>query len=215
MLLHYSDADLPVYPLEVVLSPADMEARVGQLQSISFVRVVRTSGPDETLRQRLDRADEFFCRISNLCQIETIPYRWGLCPANEDIHLLPPPGDCALELDSNVQYMDPANNVDARYWDPILPKGFLLAAEVANITPHENGDMPRDAIDPFLEGEEAFLEEMRTLDASRAYMDFGPHQTIYGSQNWDPKAPSNAVWYADIEPLVGQSVNQLVRIGAR
>lgn len=192
MLLHYSGLELPVFDEGALIPPSQLEVTTPTIRDDSFVRYVRTSGPEESLKSQLNRADGFFKRIAKLCGIKIVPYKWGLCPSV----------DTVTSIHRGIAE-------DVRYRDPVIPAGFLLGAEVARITPHYRGDMPAYAIDLFLDGEERFLEELAHLGDTHAYDDFGPHQTMFGSQTWDDNKPQTGIWYVDIEPLAGKSLEHI------
>lgn len=179
-VLHHDGLELPVYDATEVKCLKTEYQDMAYSGLSTFVRFVRTSGPDETLRSRLKRAEWCFERIAKYCNIQIAPHTWGVC---EDTPEIP---------------------VDRRLTEKLLPSGYLLVAEVDII--HPNGEPPLDRVDAFNEGVVAYDLQVLKKTAN-AHRDLNLGQVVYGTnnrlaaKNTDQKPD---MWFVDIEPLVGQ-----------
>lgn len=174
-LVRHHGLDLPIYPAEEVLYNKEQYREADLHGKPTFVRTVRTSGPPETLAERLSRADWCFQQLAKLCKIQIVPHIWGLC---KDI---------------------PEILYERRLIDGIIPKGYLPVAEVAVIEPV--GDIPADSISSFQKGLTRYSRQVVSV-TDHPYTDTRIGQVMYGTRAGEDETPQ--AWYVDIEPLVGK-----------
>lgn len=177
--LCHDGVELPIYPLEEVKTCKLDYIRAAHSGLTSFVRTVRTSGPDETLRQRLNRAHWYFGKVATFCNVKIVPHRWGVCEAN------------------------PAIPIDQRLYENILPKGFVLAAQVAIIRPKD--DIPLTSLESFNEGVVQYQQNILEEQVN-AFRDITVGQLVYGTPNSVHAPQKPETWFVDIEPLLGQQI---------
>ncbi len=170
--------DLPVYPSDDVLyKKAQYEEVASAGEKPNFVRVVRTSGRKESLKTRLQRADQVFEHIGELCAVGVVEYTWVLC---EDT---------------------PKIETDRRLIENIVPDGFLLVSEVETIIPITE-PIPPESIEAFTAGADQFFSEVaHNLDDE--YGDINLEQVVFGVKVTAPQEPPK-FWYVDIEPRMGR-----------
>lgn len=175
-VLLFDDLELPVFPATEVLCSKQEYENAAKSGKKSFTRIAGTSGPEsEKLKDRLDRVQNYFSIISELCQVKFVSHEYGVCHDN------------------------PSINCDRRRVQNILPTGYLLVAHVATIVP--TGSIPQHYIDMFENGRKQYINEVISHDQN-AYNDVSLKQVLYGIDANDMTSDPT-LWYVDIDPLAG------------
>ncbi len=174
--LRYHGIDLPIYPEEEVLQSKSEYRRVCEGDATNFTRIARTSGPTESLMSRLNRGEWYFDKIGELCKIKIVPHTYGLCRDTDRF------------------------TIDRRFGEEILPKGYLLVANVAIIK--SAGELPDNLFSNIATGVKNYFKTIAPDTAKKySYKDVGIHQIVYGTRAGTEE--DTAAWHVDVDSLVG------------
>jgi hypothetical protein len=172
-LVRHQGLELPVYPTDEALCLTAEYVDAAARGLSSFIRLVRTVGPDQPLKDRLRYADDEFNTIADLCDVKIVPHTWGLCEYSSEKALFS---------------YEPST---------IVPKGYLLVAKVDCI--EQSGPVPDSSFASYMAGESQYLQLDRS--GSSVYRaDIQESQIIYGSRVAHTEEPSS--WFVDIEPIL-------------
>jgi hypothetical protein len=191
-VLRYRGLDLPEFPAEEVLYRKPQYKQAAAEDRPDFIRSLLTTGPEDSLRTRLDRASQTFQHISELCGVSVVPYEWG------------------VYKDRPKNYsQDPAIELRRKLCSNILPQGYLLAARVATIKPASD-KLPPDVVSAFSAGVAVYDQEVEASGRiSESFADLSLEQLLYGYLIKDRASKTLQGWWVDIEPRMGTYVTNL------